>query len=302
MPIEFSADSIDDQLDRASKGFSRPRCKDLDAGGSADDKIEFSIPILESPSLLFQLLLGRDVDLLILDLPKLNFRFDYAQSFPIFPPLNAQLSGYIEAGADLAFGYDTFGLRRMLDTEDVSDLLDGFYVRDRVDGKPDGAEIREFYLTGGIQAGAVLDVLVAEAGVKGGISATIAADLNDPNDDGKMRFGEFVQYIDERRPACIFDLHGELAANIEAFIWILWVIDESWKEEWTILSFDIGCDPTVTDVELAHLVGNKLILNMGPQAANRGDTSDGGHMRWHLSKRRQSRGRSLLDYTRPQHS
>ena len=198
------------------------------------------------------MLLGQDVDLLILDLPKLSIGFDYQQSFPVFGPLSAQLGGYVEAGADLAFGYDTFGLRRVLDTGDVGDLWDGFYVRDREDGKPNGKEIREFYLTGGIEAGAVLDVLVAEAGVKGGIKATIAADLNDPNDDGKMRFGEFVQYFDSGRPECIFDLHGELSATIEAFVWILWVVDETWSEEWSILSFDVGCDPDGTDVQLAH--------------------------------------------------
>ena len=69
---------------------------------------------------------------------------------------------------------------------------------------------------------------LVEAGVKGGIEATIGFDLNDieteflndlPVGDGKLYGSELFKRI-MHGPQCLFDMHGELKVFLEAFLWI----------------------------------------------------------------------------------
>ena len=220
-------------------------------------------------------------------MPVLDFSFTYTQSFPIYPPLYAKFSGSIGAKVDLTFGYDTLGLQEFFASEDKNpaDLLDGFFVKDVDDN---GQEIVELTLTGGLTAGASIDLLVAEAGVQGGIFATVEFDLHDPNDDGKVRLSEIVALaLEDIR--CIFDIHGEITAALEAFLKVdllILSIDKTWRfAEITLVEFDLVCpEPVLANYvdsggnELTEADSNGMLrLNMGPFAGEReaGDTSDG---------------------------
>ena len=70
------------------------------------------MPVLSNPSSVMGLLLGRDIDLFRLDLPQLDLQFSIAKFFPLVGPIGVEIAGTFKLHADLAFGYDTLGLRK----------------------------------------------------------------------------------------------------------------------------------------------------------------------------------------------
>ncbi|MEY3231156.1 MAG: Bifunctional hemolysin/adenylate cyclase precursor, partial [Planctomycetota bacterium] len=234
-------------------------------------------PFLDDPlGSLFPLLLGQDVTIFRYDAPKLAVGFEFRQSFPIIGPLVATLGGRLEAGIDVDFGYDTYGLRRAIETENPLELLNGFYIEDKVGGTASGKDKFEAYITGEIAAGGGIDIFIASAGVEGGVFATIGLDLRDPDGDGKFRFKNI---IDAGSPLCVFTLGGEVGAFLRAYVEV-----GIWPFEVT-LSFDLArvtlvtfnYDPCAEPPVLASLESSgELLLNMGPRAGLRGGefTSD----------------------------
>ena len=240
--------------------------------------LDIGFPLIEEPTQAFKLLLGQDVPLFTLDVPALGFAFSYSEFFRIWGPFGVRLFGDISAGVDLGFGYDTLGLRHFLDSTNVLDLFDGFYISDRQKADGTGDDIAELYLKGGIAAAAALNVGVLEAGVGGGITAEFEANLHDPNNDGKVRLEEFADIIgdDWTRLPCICDYEGKF--DIDLFVYVeslmVRVVDEHWQLG-PLLEFNLSCDPLLP--KLASLDGGTLTLNMGDRAVQReyGNTEDG---------------------------
>jgi Ca2+-binding RTX toxin-like protein len=230
------------------------------------DLDNFSFPFLDNPMELFGLLMGKDVTLVRWDMPTFKFEFSYSQNFPIFGPLNAHLGGKIGATIDIGFGYDTYGLRLFIEDWNAAHLLEGFFIADY---DAAGNERPELTLYGEIFAGASINLMIVEAGVTGGVFATIEFDLNDPNDDGKVRFTELASnaLLD---PRCIFDIHGELGLFLEAFLKVdlfFLTIDKTWRfAEITLFEFDITCpEPVLADVDDDGI----LLLHVGDYADRR---------------------------------
>ena len=94
-------------------------------GVSQEGGIDF--PILDNPSILFNLLLGKPVKLVEITLPELTFSFFYRQSFPIIGPLVGTFAGGFSAKLDLRLGYDTYGLQQFISTGDPAELIEGFF-------------------------------------------------------------------------------------------------------------------------------------------------------------------------------
>lgn len=232
--------------------------------GSLDN---FSIPIFDNPAELFQLFTGGSVRLVEWRMPTFLFEFTYIQKIPIYPPLYAQFGGSIGAKIEIGFGYDTYGIQKFISSEDKNalDLLDGFYV---IDFDEAGNDRNELELTGEIFAGASINLLMVEAGVRGGIYATIGFDLNDVDDDGRVRVSEIIANA-QLDPRCIFNIHGEIGLFLEAFLSVdllFLSIDKTWRfAEITLFEFDITCPEPV----LANLDGGVLRLNMGSRAEYR---------------------------------
>ena len=163
--------------------------------------VDLVFPIFENPSSAFGLLLGQDVTLVTYQLPSLNFGFEWSQFFPIIGPLGARIGARIGAQTDLGFGFDTRGLREFYESDfqgSVADLIfDGFFILDT--DKPDGSgtDIPFFKITGGIEAAAELNLLIAQAGVKGGLEIGLGLDFWDPDGNGKIYFDEIARVIDE---------------------------------------------------------------------------------------------------------
>lgn len=259
-----------------------------------------AFPILQNPTTAFGLLLGRDVSLFTFDLPTLEVNFNVSQFFPILGPLGVRLAGNFNARADFAFGYDTFGIRRFATaltdgdpstTADPSMLFDGFFVSDT--DRPDGTfgtDVPEIQLNASITASGELNVIVAAAGVGGGIFANVNFDLRDPNTDGKVRLNELVDGVLARGPLGIFNTSGKLEAGLNAYVRvgldIPFVGFVGWEDSYdiarvTLLDFDFGAadlspNPVLAEIDNSLGAGT-LRLNMGAFAANRvtGNTIDG---------------------------
>jgi len=247
----------------------------------------FTFPFLRV-SELFKLFTGQPVSFVEFKMPLLEFEASIDFQIPIFPPLYIIFGGSIGARIDLTFGYDTLGLQTFFNSQDkdIGDLFQGFYVKDVDDY---GNEITELTLSGGLFAGAELDILIASVGVTGGINADVLFDLRDPDDDGRVRVSEIIANAKEG-PLCIFDVMGRIYVSLDAFLEVnllIAKIDKEWNfGEITLLEFGIDCpqpilasfdtdgDGTESDTEIST---GQLVLHMGEFAALRqhGDTADG---------------------------
>jgi Ca2+-binding RTX toxin-like protein len=282
--ITETADDLDEQLSGTDKQTEREFITKLSSvpGGG------LQFPILTDPKKAFNLLLGKDVELFTYDLPKLEFNLEYESPFiPIVGPLGVRIGGNIGAALDLAFGYDTYGLRQFIDTKKGADIFNGFYVSDRANPDGTGADVPEVTLNAGLEASAELNAVIVSAGVGGGIYANIGFNLNDPNDDGKVRVNEFADLIEEN-PLCLFDTSGEITAGLNAYVKFGFKPFQIKKRfnspRITIAEFNSECDDshshsggggggggtqTPPPILATDLGSGVLRLNMGPNAASR---------------------------------
>ena len=278
---------------RAANGTSKSDLSDSTSNGGIlsflDDleKLGITFPFLNLSELI-KLFRGEVVTIVEYDMPALDFSFRWEQQVPIYPPLYLIFGAEIGARIDLAFGFDTFGIQKFINSPEKNplDILDGFFVKD-VDSH--GNEVTEVTLHGAIFAGAQLNVGFAEAGVTGQLGVEIGFDLNDPDDDGKVRISELVA-LAQQDLRCIFDIHGEMFVEITIYLIIhlgFFDINLEWSfPRITILTFDLTCpQPRLADyvtsggtvLEDAADSDGILRLNMGPNAGERdvGDTADG---------------------------
>ncbi len=261
--------------------------------GSAGD-IGLSFPIISDPLSAFGLLLGQDADLFRYNMSPLVFQFNFSSFFSVVGPIGIRLSGSIGAEVNLGFGYDTSGIRKAVDIinnfggGDIAPVvgqvafavIDGFFLIDRVENSSgELVERVEARLTGSISAAIELNIIVAAAGVEGGIEATFTADLNDLNDDGKVRLSEIIEIVEQTDNfACLFEFSGRIEAFLDAYARVGFPpLGKRWDYELarvTLLSFSFDC--ALNDPVLASQSGDVLTLHMGPNAGLRefGETGD----------------------------
>ncbi|HEX5241768.1 MAG TPA: calcium-binding protein [Tepidisphaeraceae bacterium] len=266
-------------------------------GGGGSDGAGLQFPILQNPSSAFKLLLGQNVDLFTFDTPTLDVKAPLDVFFSILGPLGVELKGTVDADDTLAefkahldMGYDTSGLVEFATTDSfnpakIGDLFDGFFVLD--DPTKTYAEANV-----GIGAFAAIDIVVASAGVGGGINGDVTMTVNDPNNDGKLRPKEILQDL-QMSPLCLFNIDGTITASLDAYIKVGFDTPfgfVGWQDNFTLasatlLDFSAGCSsmpsnpPTLaTLLSSGSLLGpaGTLRLNMGPYASDRGtgDVSD----------------------------
>ncbi|PLX94607.1 MAG: hypothetical protein C0619_02600, partial [Desulfuromonas sp.] len=264
-------------------------------GGLTEEAAEtnpWAFPILEDPMQVFGLLMGKPAVLVTYDMAPLEFEFEYSQFFPIYGPLGVSINIEFGAEIDFAFGYDTLGIQEFVESDFRNPLLlfDGFYISDTDLPTGDfGTDVPELVLTGGLWAAAELNLGVARAGVGGGVFIEIDFDLFDPDRDGRVRLKEIAGNIVNEweygnpalAPLAIFDVHGEITAELFAFLKVdlfILTIDERFEitPPITILEFDIPF--TRPPILATELEGGDLQINAGEFADQRlnGDLSDFG--------------------------
>ncbi|MCY2994917.1 MAG: hypothetical protein NTY19_44705 [Planctomycetota bacterium] len=223
-----------------------------------------------------RMLLGQPFDVISYKLPRFELPFSFAQKFPVWtpPPISVEVGLNAQVFADLSVGYDSHGL-------DTGNFFDGFYFGDRANVFT-GADIDEFGVGVGVSLAALLDLVVASAGVKGEIRADIFANWRDQDNDGKMHLDELVQIVETDGIGCVFDLRGELRALV-SIVWSVFGADGSYTFiDALLFSFHNTC-PTF---QLGHVAGagealpdgsttadGTLVLHAGAFAGKRGPGS-----------------------------
>ena len=223
-----------------------------------------------------RMLLGQPFDVISYELPRFELPFGYAMKFPVWtpPPISVEVGLHAEVFADLSVGYDSHGL-------DTGNFFDGFYFGDR-ENVFTGDDIDEFGVGVGVSLAALLDLVVASAGVEGQIRADIFANWRDQDNDGKMHLDELVQIVETDGIGCVFDLRGELRALV-SIVWEVFGADGSYTFiDALLFSFQNEC-PTF---ELGHVAGagealpdgsttaaGTLVLHAGAFAGKRGPGS-----------------------------
>ncbi|MBI1841426.1 MAG: hypothetical protein HYR88_11325, partial [Verrucomicrobia bacterium] len=253
------------------------------------EDIGIKFPILDI-SAIAQLFMGKPVSLIEYHLPVLDLKASFKVTIPIFGPLVIFFGGEIGVKIDLTIGYDTYGLAKFFSSSDKDPLVlfDGFFIKDVDDH---GVDVPEITIHGGLFVGGGVDLVIAEAGVKGGIYADILFNLNDTDGDGRVRVSEIISNA-KKDIRCIFDITGEVYAEAELFLTIhffFFDVNMEWKfARITILKFEITCPTPV----LAHFTdgphisenkfdgrggAGKLVLHIGKYASLRDvdDTTDG---------------------------
>ncbi len=152
-------------------------------------------PILEDPISLVNLLFGKDVNLVLYEVPDLKLELNPRVEFSPFPPypVKGVLAGKFEVGAQLGFGYDTYGFSQWseadFDLAESYQVCDGFFLTDwtldsylsntnsGVTDKP------ELYATAEVEAG----VEIGE-GLTGYLDVGVGANINfDLEDKGEYQ-------------------------------------------------------------------------------------------------------------------
>jgi Ca2+-binding RTX toxin-like protein len=245
----------------------------------------FAFPLFSNPASLFGLLLGQDLTLVTYTTPVFSARLPFSTpQFPILPPIIfGNVFGAIGFDAQFSFSYDTLGVRHFGETGDPADLLDGFYVADTVNG----VDVVELSVYGeiGLRA-SLLDSFapIVRAGASGALRATINFNLNDPDNDGKVRWDELARNLD-LGPIYIFDTSGRIDFELRAWFWAgvdlgffgkVTIAEASWGQTINILNYTLPRPNN--SIRLATLESNgTLNLNIGARAGLRGNgnTSDG---------------------------
>jgi Ca2+-binding RTX toxin-like protein len=240
----------------------------------------FQIPILSNPASAFRLLLGQNVPLITYETPLLQLSFAFDEFFPIIGPLGADLAGEIGAQAQFGFGFDTTGFQQYAedDFRDPSLILDGFYVSDRQNPDGTGPVVPQVELYGSIAAYAALDLGILQAGVGGGLFASIDFSVNDPSGTGLVHLQDLEADVQK---GTIFDASGALQAFLNAYVEIdLGFISHKWTFDIASVTLATIGEPapsTPPVPQLATQSGGDLRLNIGPYASQRlyGNTADG---------------------------
>ncbi|QDT78225.1 Bifunctional hemolysin/adenylate cyclase precursor [Gimesia maris] len=154
----------------------------------------FNLDIIE-PGEILDMLIGNPFDIVSYNLPAISldlsgdFGFDFkALNFGIHAGANLDLK-------PIRFVYDSSGLETIVDATragvipDYKDLLDGFYIRN--------SPGREFNLSLDIGGGGGVDIGVFFANANTSLAGDLFFDLQDPNEDGKLRLNEIFAVTDQ---------------------------------------------------------------------------------------------------------
>ena len=224
----------------------------------AQDSGGFTFPVWDNPASLFGLLIGKDVTLAHFDAGRLHVEASFQAAFNI-GPIVLSIGGGAGIDGHFAVGYDTAGFRyayKLLTDDDPTNngvfdlgkgLIQGFYVDD-LDAS--GKDVPEIKFTGYLTVGAGVGIPGFNVSVEGGIRGELSFDLKDPDKDGKVHFGEFVDELDiNPNPICLFTAGAKISAFIQVvftalFIeWTLPVADVVLYEQPDVLAFCQAPDP-----------------------------------------------------------
>ena len=163
-----------------------------------------------------------ELDLIRLQIQGFTTSWDFYKSIPIYSPpivslnVGAELTPYIRP---TILGYDLTGLGGLIETGELSSLADGFYVLAEEPGfslSPNGPQYEGAGAEIRMEVGGGVSVSIGPLGVYGdaAIIGDLEIELNDPNDDGRVRFQELFDNF-SYNPLAIFDASLRVALQAE---------------------------------------------------------------------------------------
>ena len=191
-----------------------------------------SVPVLQDTSEIFSMLSNTgDATLIYVDLGHAGVSAEIAKKFGPFAvgpvPVEAKINGKVQLDGRFAFGFDTRGLTKKVNSlepgdveafddvvEGVSDpalLSNGFYISDLENGN----DVPEISLTFSVSAGAGVSIGFASAGIQGGVVLDLSLDAFDPNGDGKIYTDEFAGT--STGPSCAFDVSSGMSFFLQFY-------------------------------------------------------------------------------------
>src|SRR5262249_40596794 len=182
--------------------------------------------ILDDPSQLFGMLLGKHAVLVELNMAPFDLKANFSAFFSILGPLGVSINADFAMHIHFDFGYDTLGVEEFAKGgfKNPALLFDGFFIND-LDSK--GQPENQLVFDAGLWAAAEINVGFARGGVGGGLFAEVRFHLHDPDKDGRVRIKELLtEILNEAKknvalaPLAIFDISGELDATLFAFLHI----------------------------------------------------------------------------------
>jgi Ca2+-binding RTX toxin-like protein len=265
-------------LDAVIGNFKSKLTQATDTGG-------FTFPAFDNPASLIGMLIGKDVDLVRFDAGQLEAKFSKTFKFgpPIGPlPISVGATVSFKVTGHLEIGYDTRGIRdaiRRLTNDDPNDdgafgtvatLLQGVFL----DDNKNGVDVPEISLVGTVSVQAAVDILIAEAGIRGGVNANLDLNLHDGGPvgqppvkedlDGKLRINEIIKVL-AGNPLCLFDTSGKLTVFLELYESNIFSGEDTWPlASATLADFDNLFVSLCTKVPvLAHVDTGVLVLHVG---------------------------------------
>ena len=153
-----------------------------------------TFPFLADATQIFGVLMGEDATLIRYDAGTFKAGAGFGYCFPpllIGPvPVEICIGGSFEVAGRFAMGYDTSGIRKLLEGGSGTALLDGIFIDDY---NAAGEEVPEITFTGTVYAEGAVSVAIISVGIRGEIIFTTNLDLDDrPNPDGKLRIEEII--------------------------------------------------------------------------------------------------------------
>ena len=257
-----------------------------------DSNSIFNLPFL-SPSGVMNIITGEDVDLFVVNTPRMEVDVTIDFWFPVAFVVIIDFYGSFKFKAGISVGYDTSGIRSAMSSGDWTEAINGFFISDTdVPTGIGGNDIPELYSAGIVRIGGTLNVGLAKLSGSGYLSFEGSIDLFDPNNDGKIRLSEIISIIKEDGFLALFNIKIKMCAGISLAVelfnpFVNWKCkwygcwphgrwESIWKMKASSCFLNIDTTPAPLPI-LGENVATTLTLNAGSRASKRvsGDTKDG---------------------------
>jgi Ca2+-binding RTX toxin-like protein len=238
--------------------------------------LEFDFKIFDDVSNVLNLITGNlaEVDLFEIHATLLDFTLNIdlkntiksAISFIPGEVLDALLGGmnakfYVHAEAGMTIGYDLYGIANFLQSGDATDIIDGIYF---------DSDQPLLALEASFMARVGVNFWIIQAGLELGGYFGVSIDLNDPNDDGKMRMSELAYIFKDGVSGLAHVMEGDVKGGI--YMSVYYSIDLfffSISDSFELFSYDFtahfGYD---FPPEYAAVVGGVATFNIGANAGS----------------------------------
>ena len=218
--------------------------------------------------------MGKDATLVRYDAGTFKAGAGFGFCFPpilIGPvPVQICIGGSFEVQGRFAMGYDTSGLRKVLEggTGTTSSTASSWTTT-----TPTSRRCRRSSSSAPSTPKAPSCVYIFKVGIRGEIIFTTSLDLHeDAPTDGKLRIEEIISRLNN--PICLFDVAGKIEAALSAFVEIdLFITSVEFSIEIvriTLLEFKFECEPEPPVLARVNAAKTVLTLHIGlAEAPNR---------------------------------